>query len=299
MSRTRRIFGKKNISGTGSYIVSRKEESRSMFLDFKKSAIAASVVVSILAASGVFAAGLTKVYVPRSICKEKRTFWKSDLPEVTLAKVTLGRSTNEVLARWGDPTTVTVGVKQTDGAATENPGGGPVYTPPAGAATDPYGAITAGVNAAADRLGRMNPPMGGAPYGGGLPPLPGMTTPGAGIPGLGDPTSAKNNLDEDEVCYTYKLKGKGAITLDFVINNGIVTQITASGTGPWPYSKTKTGLQLGDTYALTLWVCGTPEDQKNNGKYLQVSYAQRNRSVYTFLNKKLVGVTIALMPESE
>lgn len=271
-----------------------------MFLYLKKSAIATSVILSILAASGVFAADLTKVYVPSSLCKDKsRVFYKSKLPEVTLAKVTLGRSANEVLVKWGGPSTVTVGTKKTDVPDPANPGGGPVYTPPAGAGTDPYGALAAGVNAAADRLGRMNPPMGGPPYGGGLPPLPGMATPGAGVPGMADPTGKINNLDEDEQCYTYKLKGKGAVTLDFIINSGIITQITASGTGPWPYSKTKTGLQLGDSYALTLWVCGTPEDQKRNGKYLQVSYAQRNRSVYTFFNNKLVGVTIALMPDTE
>ena len=60
--------------------------------------------------------------------------------------------------------------------------------------------------------------------------------------------------------WTYDLQG--GITLEFVITDGLVTQITVGGSGPWKLSKTRTGLQLGDTYKLVLWVCGYPESQR-------------------------------------
>jgi len=73
--------------------------------------------------------------------------------------------------------------------------------------------------------------------------------------------------------------------------------ITVGGVGPWGLSKTRTGLQLGDSYKLVLWVCGYPESQRYAGRFLRLSYVDKSRVLYTFLNKKMVGVTIALVQE--
>ncbi len=117
----------------------------------------------------------------------------------------------------------------------------------------------------------------------GMPGQPGQTPGRAGI------------LSQEEVTWTYDLPS--GITLEFILTDGKITQITAGGVGPWVASKTRTGLELGDTYKLVLWVMGYPESQKYSGRFLRVSYVNSNRVLYTFLNKKVVGITIALVPE--
>jgi hypothetical protein len=103
-------------------------------------------------------------------------------------------------------------------------------------------------------------------------------------------------LRQEEVTWTYDLPN--GITLEFIVTDGTITQITVGGEGPWGLSKTRTGLQLGDTYKLVLWVCGYPtEPQKYVRRFLRVSYIDKNRALFTFLNKKLVGVTIALVQQ--
>lgn len=244
-----------------------------------------------------------KVSVPKAILAGSslttgRAFFAQRLPEDTLAAIRLGRPAKEVLSKWGNPSRITVGVTQTQGSegSTTPTAPGIPYTPPQSNAFG--GGLFAGVNQAAGMMGLQNPPMG---PGSGMPMMPGL--PGYGAPGMTPPPGAAVSpntggqtamLDSEEVTWTYDLSS--GITLEFIITDGLVTQITVGGQGPWGLSKTRTGLQLGDTYKLVLWVCGYPENQKYAGRFLRTSYVNKSRALYTFLNKKLVGITIAMVP---
>jgi hypothetical protein len=145
------------------------------------------------------------------------------------------------------------------------------------------------LNMAAGMIGLQNPPMAG------LPGMPGMPAPGGVAPVQPQATGGTTSvLTQEEVTWTYDLNN--GITLEFIITDGLITQITVGGAGPWSLSKTRTGLQLGDTYKLALWVCGYPESQKYVGRFLRISYVNKNRALFTFLKNKLVGVTIAMVP---
>jgi hypothetical protein len=113
-----------------------------------------------------------------------------------------------------------------------------------------------------------------------------------GMPSSGGESSS---LRQEEVTWTYDLQN--GITLEFIITEGTVTQITVGGIGPWGLSKTRTGLQLGDSYKLVLWVCGYPESQRFVGRFLRLSYVDKSRALFTMMDKKVVGVTIALVPQ--
>ncbi len=251
-------------------------------------------------APSLAAYGLSKLYVPASMVKGSlvttgRAFYRSSQPESTLAGIRLGRSANTILAKWGNPTRITTGAAEAEVAEIPAPSpSGPNYIPPGGGS--PMGAFGEGLNKAASILGLQNSPLpslGGyeAP---GMPPMPG------GMPGQmgpGGTTTAPQTkmLRQEEVTWTYDLPN--GITLEFIITDGLITQITVGGEGPWALSKTRTGLQLGDSYKLVLWVCGFPkEPQRYVGRFLRVSYVDTNRVLFTFLNKKLVGVTIAMVP---
>ncbi|MCE5323261.1 hypothetical protein LLG46_08090 [bacterium] len=291
----------RSISAIRQRVVSQTEELGSMFLIRRASVIlAGAVLISSLASGSLWAAkGSSKVYVPAKIIKgssvtKGRAFYKTGVPEDSLAGIRLGRPAREILGKWGNPSRVTVGSPQTDQNAT--PEGGPAYTsamPVAGGTYNPYASAASGVNMAASMVGLQNPIMGTTS--GGLPALPGMTMPGEGAPTQSQSTGGSSAaLSEEEVTWTYDLQN--GITLEFIITDGLVTQITVGGAGPWGLSKTKSGLQLGDTYKLALWVCGYPENQKYVGRFLRASYVNKNRALYTFLKNKLVGVTIAMVP---
>lgn len=222
-----------------------------------------------------------------SVVTGSRAFYAPRLPEDVLAGIRLGRPAKEVLAKWGNPSRITVGTTQSQGPQqnTSPMVPGIPYTPPQ---TNPFGTgLSAGVNQAANMLGMQNPPMGGE-----VPGLPGLAPPGAqDQPQQGN---AGPTLTSEEVTWTYDLQN--GITLEFIVTDGLVTQITVGGQGPWGLSKTRTGLQLGDTYKLVLWVCGYPENQRYAGRFLRTSYVNKSRALYTFLNKKLVGITIAMVP---
>jgi len=277
-----------------------------MWLARRSFAVAAAAILvigvgSVASAAKVKVKTQGKLSVPASMLKGSaltsgRTFYSSSVPENTLAGIRLGRPAREILGRWGNPTRITVGATfgeqgadQTQmgapGAMPMMPGmPGPMYTPPGGMAP-----FSQGVNTAAGMLGMQSSPIGM------LPPLPGMETPGATAqqqPGAVQQSAA---LSQEEVTWTYDLPS--GITLEFIITDGLITQITVGGVGPWGLSKTRTGLQLGDTYKLVLWVCGYPESQKYHGRFLRASYIDKNRALFTFLDKKLVGVTIALVPQ--
>ncbi|MHB9037290.1 MAG: hypothetical protein ACYC64_11545 [Armatimonadota bacterium] len=265
-----------------------------MILIRRAPAVLAAILVFLTTADMVLAAPSgSKIYVPGNIIKgalvsSGRGFYKTSLPEDSLAGIRLGRQAKEILGKWGNPSRITVGSVQAEGPSA-SPDGGPAYTPASPAAFNPYAAMAPGLNMAAGMLGMQTSPMPG------LPGMPGMAPPGGAIPGQPQPNGGTNTvLTQEEVTWTYDLNN--GITLEFIITDGLITQITVGGAGPWGLSKTRTGLQLGDTYKLALWVCGYPESQKYVGRFLRVSYVNKNRALYTFLNNKLVGVTIAMVP---
>lgn len=219
-----------------------------------------------------------------------RAFYASRVPEDSLGGIRLGRPAKEVLSRWGNPSRITVGITESLGpqGGAVQPMPGIPYTPPQTGAFG--GGLSAGVNRAAEMMGRLNPPMSGE-----MPGLPGYNAPGMTTPPLADTTGGGASILTSEECtWTYDLQN--GITLEFILTDGLVTQITVGGQGPWGLSKTRTGLQLGDTYKLVLWVCGYPETQKYAGRFLRLSYVNKSRALYTLLNKKLVGITIAMVP---
>ncbi len=85
--------------------------------------IALSVVSNAYAAKKVYASG-HKVAVPASILSGSaktggRAFYKTSVPEDSLAGIRLGRDAKEILSKYGNPSRITVGV-----ANTEQPGQG-------------------------------------------------------------------------------------------------------------------------------------------------------------------------------
>jgi hypothetical protein len=200
-----------------------------------------------------------------------RRFFVGGPPEYRLADIHLGRPYRDIIVRWGNPTRITVGeakVETGEGAPPTQPG-------------LPY------------------TPSGGPPRESSMPVLPGLPAlPAPGMP-AGAPVPAPGGggsqvLSEEEVTWTYDLPN--GITLEFIITDGIITQITVGGVGPWRLSETVSGIQLGDSYKLILWVCGYPESQKYQGRFLRLSYVNKKRVLFTLLNKRLVGVTIAMVP---
>ncbi len=256
--------------------------------------LAAAVFLIVAACSAMYAAsGTSKLHVPANIIKGSaltsgRAFYSTSLPEDSLAGIRLGRPAKEILAKWGNPSRITVGTTVSE---VQQPGmpptdSGPAYIPPGGATLPSPYPMPGSSNSLMD--------LPGLP---GLPgPSPSYGSPAQNLPGTGTQTGGTTQvLTQEEVTWTYDLQN--GITLEFIITDGLVTQITVGGVGPWSLSKTRTGLQLGDTYKLVLWVCGYPEKQSYVGRFLRVSYVNKSRALFTFLDKKLVGVTIALVPK--
>ena len=283
-----------SISCIGFYGALGAEELRSMFISRKACAVKLGLAVGLalaftatcaVAAKKPVSSGTGRVNVPGniqqgSVLAKGRVFYAPRLPEDTLAGIRLGRPAKEVLSKWGNPSRITIGIMQSQAAQQNAPViPGIPYTPPQ---TNIFGSglQTTGFNQP-------------------LPNLPGLNAPGFTPPPGAQvaPTvnSGPGTITSEEITWTYDLQN--GITLEFIITDGLVTQITVGGQGPWGLSKTRTGLQLGDTYKLVLWVCGYPENQRYAQRFLRVSYVNKSRALYTFLNKKLVGVTIAMVPE--
>ena len=259
-------------------------ELNSMFLFRKATVVMTAAVLMLSTISGTMCLAAkkkpvnsSKISVPINMIKGSsvvsgRAFYKSSIPENSLAGIRLGRQAKEILSRWGNPSRITVGESKGE-VAIPGAANGPAYTPPSG---NQYGSLSPGLGAIGNMLG--------------LPQLPGLGMPQPGAPS----TPQTQALTEEEVTWTYDLAN--GITLEFIITDGLITQITVGGSEPWGLSRTRMGIQLGDTYKLVLWVGGYPESQKYTGRFLRVSYVNKNRALFTFLNKKLVGITIAMVP---
>lgn len=256
--------------------------------------------VSVKPTRPAYSVGSGKVYVPPqiiagSLLAKGRAFYRPVVPEDTLAGIKLGRPASQILAKWGNPTRITVGTAEgeVETAQAQPTPTGPAYIPPGG-----------GLSTLPTLVGSLEQSLGLRGVRSSYPALPGFAEPMAPVPSPAAPTTGQQPtggkttrvLRQEEVTWTYDLPN--GITLEFIITDGVVTQITVGGQGPWALSKTRTGLQLGDTYKLVLWVMGFPEEpHKYVGRFLRVSYLNKNRSLFTFLNKRLVGITIALVQE--
>jgi len=259
--------------------------------------------------SSAYAANVLKQKraVPEVILKgsallKGRAFFRTSIPENSLAGIKLGRKASEVLLKWGNPTRITLSGGQTAQPAAATTGG-PGMPGMGGGAMMPGmgGGAMPGMGG-----GAMMPGMGGgaAPGMGGGAMMPGMgggmgmgmgMGMGAGAQG-GAAAASSSTLSSNEVVWTYDLTN--GISIEFVISENVVTQITVGGTGPWGPSRTAMGLQLGDTYKLVIWVAGYPESQEYSGRFLRLSYVTRCRVLYTFDKNRCVGVTIALDPNN-
>lgn len=218
--------------------------------------------------------------------------------EMTLGGLRLGRSAMTVLQKYGDPTRISVGMVAIDAAI-----GGPQQTEQQQQpAYDPYGlggASSAGMPSMTMPQGSLAPysPFAGdysPPAGGMLPALPGLGGPPMTMPGAPTPEGGEQRatITQQEVTWTYDLSG--GVTLEVIIaEGGIITQITVAGAARWAASRTSKGIQLNSTYKDVLYKYGYPEAHMQAGRFLRVSYVDKDRCLFTLLNKKVVGITIA------
>lgn len=219
--------------------------------------------------------------------------------EMTLAGIKLSNPAASVLKKYGNPTRVTVGTVSTTvtSAAPAQPAQGAL----GGGMPNPLGPLAAlggYYNAAAnDALGGgqgpapMLPGLPGLPMPGmpGMPPMPG----GPGAPGA---PQGQSTVVEQQVTWTYDMTD--GTTVEFIISEtGRVVQITVGGDRPFALSRTTKGIKLGSYYKDVIFKYGYPESHSYAGRFLRASYADKHRVVFTFLGKRLVGITIALKTE--
>ncbi len=179
------------------------------------------------------------------------------------------------------------------------PGAGGLVGPP----MPMGGGVGMGPGGMAGGMPGVMPGAGGAPGAMGMPGAPGML-------GLGGPNAAgaqgnqmaqswggaSSRLLENQIAWTYDLPN--GVTLEFELTDGIVTSITAVGTGPYIASRTRIGLELGDTYRLALLVAGFPETQLSQTRFIVARYPQK-RATLTFDKNKLVGINVAIEADEE
>ena len=244
--------------------------------------------------------------------------------EMNLAGIKLSSPAASVLKKYGNPTRITVATTQVTIATMGIPGqGGMMPGGAQGTMSEIMGAPqTGGLGPMASAFGSSPAPSGAyspnysSNYSGyssdSLPGITGLTPPGMqgssmipgqrGLPNMnglpGNPIEGQPVLVEQEVTWTYDLQD--GTTVEFIISgSGRVVQITVGGDQAFTLSKTSKGIKLGNYYKDVIFKYGYPESQSQVGRFLRASYADKQRCVFTFLGKKLVGITIALKPEGE
>jgi len=219
--------------------------------------------------------------------------------EMRLAGLQLGRPAITVLKKYGNPTRISVGTVAVSATlqtpASQAPRG--TYNPynpynPYGSFAGSGGVAEGGLAPASPFAPELAPPAPGA-----LPPLPGIGGPpmpgGTPAPTPGASGQQTATITEQEVTWTYDLPG--GVTLEVIVaEGGIITQITVGGAAKWAASKTSRGIQLNSTYKDVLYKYGYPEAHTQAGRFLRVSYVDKHRCMFTLLNKRVVGITIAL-----
>jgi hypothetical protein len=197
--------------------------------------------------------------------------------ERQLAGVSLGARINVVLKKYGNPTKVLIGAS--NAPVMGGPGAAPAVAMP-------------GENQPMSNLS----PFAGLGAGLGPGALPGLSSVG-GPPGSLSPMPVSPGGQQpagDEIRWTYDLPKNGP-TIEFIVDDGLVSQITVSAGKPWAGSKTSKGVAIGDSYKKALMTYGYPDKQEYVGRYLRVSYLQRSNVVFTVRDSKtIVGITIGL-----
>ena len=130
----------------------------------------------------------------------------------------------------------------------------------------------------------------GVPGMAGMPGMPGMA-------GANATASVSNFLGTSErissrsICWRYDLAS--GVQLEFIIKEGRVSQITVLSLYPWQYAKLKCGIMIGDTYKLVTYLWGVDYKQQAVGSFSRMEYFDKKGTALIFLNKKLVGITVA------
>jgi hypothetical protein len=204
--------------------------------------------------------------------------------ERTLAGVSLGARSRTVLNKYGTPKRIFIGTSGGQSAA-------PVYGVP--------GMPTAPTAPTAPSGLRDLSPFAGLGAGLGPGALPGLSSIG-GMPGTSPmgpmPVSPGGQQQPagDEVRWTYELPKNGP-SVEFIVDDDLVSQITVSASKPWPAAKTAKGVKIGDDYKTVLLKYGYPDKQEYVGRYLRVGYLQRSNIMFTLRDSKtVVGITIGL-----
>ena len=126
------------------------------------------------------------------------------------------------------------------------------------------------------------------------------------MPGMGGATAAggtqtagtafagtSSRIDDESLCWQYDLPA--GTNLEFIVTNGKISQITVVSLYPWKYAKLNNGIMIGDTYKLVTYLMGIdPSNIQILGNYMRMDYMDKFGVAYTFLNKKLVALTIAV-----
>lgn len=145
----------------------------------------------------------------------------------------------------------------------------------------------------------MNNGMPGVP--GGMPGMPGMA--GDGMPGMPGAMGMNNvpvrpnffgtstRIASTSICWQYDLSS--GVQLEFIIKDGKVSQITVLSLYPWKFARLNCGLMIGDTYKLVTYIWGVNYKQQQIGAFTRMTYWDKKGTALIFLNKKLVGMTIA------
>ncbi|MBQ0104586.1 MAG: hypothetical protein KBT47_00940 [Armatimonadetes bacterium] len=262
-----------------------------------------------------------------------RSFRNLSVKETTLAGINLGDSNKRVLQKYGNPSRVIVhsepaqvnnmGMAGAPGMANPgmpgmaNPGMPGMANPGMPGMTNPGmpGMANPGMPAANPTMPAASPAMpnmtannarGGAPMPGaagtGMPGMPGMTAPGMpGMPGMPGATAAaasvpdflgtSERISSTSICWQYDLAS--GVQLEFIIKDGKVSQITVLSLYPWKLAQLKSGLMIGDTYKLVTYLWGVNYKQQKIGSFSRMTYWDKKGTALIFLNKKLVGMTIA------
>lgn len=215
--------------------------------------------------------------------------------ERNLAGIKLGSPAETVLKKYGNPTRVTT--PQPVAAANANPAaGGQLQSQQTGGVMLPGMAGSAMNQMGQTYQGYANEALGGGS--GSLPGLPGLPMPGGSAPGTPG-TQPNQPAAEQTVTWTYDLQD--GTTLEFSISeSGRVIQITVGGDQPFALSKTSKGIKLGSYYKDVIFKYGYPEKQQTvGGRFLMAKYTDKHRCLFIFLEKKLVGITVAFNQDDE
>lgn len=203
--------------------------------------------------------------------------------ERQLAGVSLGSGVKTVLNKYGTPTRIVIGSSQQTAAPSGVPGMAP--TPTMGGEMggmrdlSPFAGLGAGLGPGAlPGLSSV-----GGPPGSGLSPMP-----------VGPGGSGEQQPASDEIRWTYDLPKNGP-TVEFIVDDGLVSQITVTASKAWAPAKTTKGVKIGDDYKTVLLKYGYPDKQEYVGRYLRVGYLQRSNIMFTLRDSKtVVGITIGL-----